>query len=249
MKKKILSAILTCLLVFSAATGCAQTISSEKESLTVTTEEIPETSRDDTSVKSENAEEPSEDTSAIILQIPVEDLTKEQQNMLAVMDALNMCMIENNCDYAPENPDFLWKALLYAIGNYPNLRDNQANGTLTIDNNTGTMIVYYQLVQEYATGITESYNDLPPLPEDAVVSRNVDTEYYDFPMGDRGLSYGKIASWTSNGDGTHTVEAQLIGADDESLIAAYEYVLVENPYAKDITDPMFTYTVRSVKKL
>ncbi len=265
MKKKTLSIILSTLLILTLFTGCGSQEEQATPEFTVTTEKIPTTAGSDENTESventPNIEEvpSSEETSdtqelaetptAASTQIPVEELSKEQQNMLAVMDSLNMCMVENQCDYTPEDPDFLWKALFYTIGNYPDLRDNEESGLITIDNSTGTIIVNYKLVQEYATGITESYSDLPALPEDAFVFQSEDSEYYHFPMGDRGLSYGKIASWTVNEDGTHTVETQLIGADDESLIAAFEYVLVDNPYADGITDPMFLYTIRSVRKL
>jgi len=241
MKKKILFVISSCLLMLCFVTGC-QKEGTPTPSLTVTTESIPEATPD-----AEGAMADSD--SSVSESIPVENLTAEQQNMLAVMDSLNMCMVENNLEYAPENPDFLWTALFYAIGNYPALRDNEANNLLTMDYSTGTIIVYYKLVQEYATGLTERYSDLPPFPEGAPVSQNADTDYYHFPMGDRGLSYGEIASWTINGDGTHTVECRLMGADDNSLIAAFEYILTDNSYAEGITDPMFLYTVRSVRKL
>lgn len=240
MKKKTLSIILSALLILLSFTGCGEKEAGEEPALIVTTEQIPDSAGSDTVAES---------TAATAVQLPIEELSKEQQNMLAVMDSLNMCMVENQCDYTPEDPAFLWTALFYTLGNYPDLRDNDEVGLLTIDNSAGTMIVHYKLVQEYAAGITETYSDLPALPEGIPVVQNADTEYYDFPMGDRGLSYGKIASWTVNSDGTHTVEVQLIGADDESLIAAFEYVLTENSYAKGIADPIFVYTVRSAKRL
>lgn len=249
MKKNFLSISLLFPLILALFTGCKAENQQNSSSLTVTTEQIPDSSLSETIATPQEEATSTETSSVTIVEIPVEELSKEQQNMLAIMDSLNMCMVENQCDYTPEDPDFLWKALFYTIGNYPDLRDNEESGLITIDNSTGTMIVNYKLVQEYATGITESYSDLPALPEESYVSQGEDTEYYHFPMGDRGLSYGKIASWTENGDGTHTVETQLIGADDESLIAAFEYVLADNPYADGITDPMFLYTVRSVKKL
>ena len=249
MKKIFLSISLLFPLILTLFTGCKAENQQNLSSLTVTTEQIPDSSLSETIATPQEEATSTETSSVTIVEIPVEELSKEQQNMLAIMDSLNMCMVENQCDYTPEDPDFLWKALFYTIGNYPDLRDNEESGLITIDNSTGTMIVNYKLVQEYATGITESYSDLPALPEESYVSQGEDTEYYHFPMGDRGLSYGKIASWTENGDGTHTVETQLIGADDESLIAAFEYVLADNPYADGITDPMFLYTVRSVKKL
>ena len=57
--------------------------------------------------------------------LPVESLSAEQQNMLAVMDSLNMCMLENDWEYTPEDPAFLWTALFYTIGNH---QKGAANG-------------------------------------------------------------------------------------------------------------------------
>lgn len=57
--------------------------------------------------------------------LSVESLSAEQQNMLAVMDSLNMCMLENDWEYTPEDPAFLWTALFYTIGNH---QKGAANG-------------------------------------------------------------------------------------------------------------------------
>lgn len=79
--------------------------------------------------------------------LPVESLSAKQQNMLAVMDSLNMCMLENDWEYTPEDPAFLWTALFYTIGNYPNIRDNESTGAIKIDSYEGIMTVYYKLIQ------------------------------------------------------------------------------------------------------
>lgn len=206
--------------------------------------------------KTQNTENKNTETQETEIWIPetqvaefrAEDLTTEQQNMLAVMDSLNMCMVENEWEYEPENPDFFWSALTYTIGNYSNLRDNETSGLITIED--GVMKVYYRLVQEYATGLFEDYSDLLEIPAgNTMVALDADNEYYDFNMGDRGLSYGKIVSWVDNGDGTSTVETQLLGAEDDSVIADYIYTLVANPYADGIEDPLFVYTIRSVEKV
>ena len=72
------------------------------------------------------SEEAQENTASEEAQIlSVESLSAEQQNMLAVMDSLNMCMLENDWEYAPEDPAFLWTALFYTIGNH---QKGAANG-------------------------------------------------------------------------------------------------------------------------
>ena len=181
--------------------------------------------------------------------LDVEHLSKEQSAMLAVMDSLNMCMEENTCEYEPENPDFFWKALYYTVGNYPDIRDNRSSGLLVENQEEACYEVDSRLLREYATGLFEDYSDLLELPADSVVTQGSDDSYYKLPLGDRGLSNGKIVSWVQNADGTNLVETQLIDPSDNTIIADYKYTLVVNPYAQAVSAPLFTYTVRSVEKV
>ena len=114
MKKKILAGIVNGLLVLSILSGCQKKEAAEAIDTTTATEEI---------TASEEAQENTASEEAQILS--VESLSAEQQNMLAVMDSLNMCMLENDWEYAPEDPAFLWTALFYTIGNH---QKGAANG-------------------------------------------------------------------------------------------------------------------------
>ena len=132
MKKKILAGIVNGLLVLSILSGCQKKEAAEAIDTTTATEEI---------TASEEAQENTASEEAQIL--PVESLSAKQQNMLAVMDSLNMCMLENDWEYTPEDPAFLWTALFYTIGNYPNIRDNESTGAIKIDSYEGIMTVLF----------------------------------------------------------------------------------------------------------
>ena len=236
MKRKFVAVCITIAGLSVFATACG-----DKTDTTVQAEAEVQTEADD---PAEEAKAETED-----VELDVENLSEEQNNMLAVMDSLNMCMKENDYSYDSSNPEFVWSALFYTIGNYPNVGNRDNSDLMEENGETGIRKVYYKLVQEYATGLFEDYSELPDLPEEGIVQQDTDADYYDFQMGDRGISYGRIASWTEHADGTNTVVTELVDAEDDSVITAYRYVLVHNSYADGVTDPMFTYTVRSVEKI
>lgn len=236
MKRKFVAVCITIAGLSVFATACG-----DKTDTTVQAEAEVQTEADD---PAEEAKAETED-----VELDVENLSEEQNNMLAVMDSLNMCMKENDYSYDSSDPEFVWSALFYTIGNYPNVGNRDNSDLMEENGETGIRKVYYKLVQEYATGLFEDYSELPDLPEEGIVQQDTDADYYDFQMGDRGISYGRIASWTEHADGTNTVVTELVDAEDDSVITAYRYVLVPNSYADGVTDPMFTYTVRSAEKI
>lgn len=227
--------------------------SEENGSQAETQQEADEKTQAETQSDAATEEMSSEESASIMTDageiLDVEHLTQEQSNMFAIMDSLNMCMVETGSLYDPQDPEFFWNALLYTIGNYPDIRDNESTGLMVVDNKNGVRTVNYKLVQEYATGIFAEYSDLPALPANCAVKLNEDAEYYDFPMGDRGASYSKVVSWFIKSDGVHSVEVQLLSREDDRIIAEYLYTLVDNPYADGITDPMFRYTIKNVEEI
>lgn len=262
MKRKFVAVCITIagLSVFATACGGKTDTVSQAEAEVQTEADDPaeeakaetEAVAEPTAAESESSVEESGETEALSegdVELDVENLSEEQNNMLAVMDSLNMCMKENDYSYDSSDPEFVWSALFYTIGNYPNVGNRDNSDLMEEDGETGIRKVYYKLVQEYITGLFEDYSELPDFPEEGIVQQDTDADYYDFQMGDRGISYGRIASWTEHADGTNTVVTELVDAEDDSVITAYRYVLVPNSYADGVTDPMFTYTVRSAEKI
>lgn len=174
-------------------------------------------------------------------------LDEKTKSALRVMDSLLMCMCETEYTYEPENPEFFWSALFYTIGNYGYLREGP--GLIESDGVIGVATAYYRVVQEYATGLFEDYNDLLEIPADMsmVYVNPEDGDQYCFLMGDRGASAPRLTSWTDNGDGTYHATAEIYGLDDKSIIVKGEFTLIDNPYLDAFSDPIFYYTVRDAK--
>lgn len=51
--------------------------------------------------------------------VDVTQLNGHQENMLMLMDALNMCLVENGYNYDITDTEFFWNALNYTIMTYP----------------------------------------------------------------------------------------------------------------------------------
>lgn len=175
-------------------------------------------------------------------------ITKEQQNMLPVMDALVMCMEENSYSYDSTNPEFYWSALFY-VTNQCGL-EREGNG-VTSDGVEGIMKVYYRVVQEFATATFADYTDLMDIPDgvEYVKLNPDDNEEYWFNMGDRGNIASKIVSWETESDGSQTVVTQIYDSVDDEVIAEYKFVLVDNTYADGVSSPTFIYSVKSAEKI
>lgn len=174
----------------------------------------------------------------------VVELTADEEGMLPVMDAMLMCMTENDYTFAPKDPEFFWSNLFYLIGCYHSLTTTGA----TEDYDASVIRVYYRVVQDFATGAYEDYSDLLEIPEGYTnVSINPeDTEQYLFTLGDRGLSQARILEWVDNGDDTYTVTVELYSIEEEEYhIATGEFTLVPNSYNDGSSQMLFAYSVRN----
>lgn len=174
-------------------------------------------------------------------------ITKEQENMLPIMDSLMMCMGDNDYSYDSTNPEFYWSALYYVT----NLcgRERDGNG-VSVDGVEGIMKVYYRVVQEFATATFADYTDLIDIPEgvENIKVNPEDNEEYVLSMGDRGSSASRIVSWETESDGSQTVVAQLYDVADDAVIVECKFVLVDNVYADSVSSPTFLYSVKSAER-
>lgn len=236
-KKTLLATILASALFASAAfTGCGST--ANNPAADTKTENI------ETTEKVEPNNETEAKASNVAEALDVDNLSDEQSQMLAIMDSLNMCLCEGDLVYEPTDETFFWEALIYTIGNYNNLGNNVELALVKTD---GVMSVDKNLVQAYATGLFYDYNGLLDLPDDCRVSINPEDDcYYDFPLGDRGLSYGKIVSWKVNPDGSNTVVTELISSDTEEVMCTGIYTLVDNPHLSEDAPLTFAYSVKDM---
>ena len=76
------------------------------------------------------------------------------------IDALARCMVENNLEYNPEDPDFFWTALYYFAGGYGLKHEGVEELT-----DTYQLKVPSTVMEEYAIALFSDYKGLPELPE------------------------------------------------------------------------------------
>lgn len=174
----------------------------------------------------------------------VMSLENNLENMLMPMDALMMCIEENDYEYNVSDPTVFWASLYYTLGNYGTKRD-----LVTVGNSE--MTVPRQVAQEYATALFADYEDLPEIPENlrAAIHYDESSDAYIVSLGDRGMSQSKIVDYSDNGDGTYTVVARLCATNDDSTICEWNFTLVENPYADGIQNPLFRYSIKNMQKV
>lgn len=175
--------------------------------------------------------------------VDVKNLNGHQENMLMLMDALNMCLVENSYMYDSTNTEFFWNALNYTIMNYPEVPGADAEEMLSWAEDYTYMKVHQDLVNVYAEGLFADYTALPEVPGKCMVSVSEEDGYYHLSIGDRGTSYGEIVTWVQTPDGSCHVEARLADATDDKTMVSYVYELVEN--TKE--DAVFAYRIKSAK--
>ncbi len=237
MKKKVLMFVILTL-------GCVLYGCGKKEEIVQPTTDSIITS--ETVASEMNQSDSEEEVTGIMKEDPgaVMSLENNLENMLMPMDALMMCMVENNYEYNVSDPTVFWASLYYMLGNYGTKRD-----LVTVGNSD--MTVPRQVVQEYATALFADYEELPEIPENlkAAIHYEEDSDSYIVSLGDRGMSQSKVVDYADNGDGTYTVVARLCGTDDDSTICEWNFTLVENSYADGIQNPLFLYSIKNMQKI
>lgn len=175
--------------------------------------------------------------------VDVTQLNGHQENMLILMDALNMCLVENGYNYDITDTEFFWNALNYTIMTYPEVPGTDSEEMLAWNEDHTGMKVHQDLVKVYAEGLFADYVELPEVPGKCMVSVSDEEGYYNLSIGDRGTSYGEIVTWVQTPDGSCHVEARLSDAATGETIVTYVYELVENKNE----DAVFAYRIKSAK--
>lgn len=130
------------------------------------------------------------------------------------IDALARCMVENNLEYNPEDPNFFWTALYYFAGGYGLKHEGVEELT-----DTYQLKVPSTVMEEYAIALFSDYKGLPELPEimQGNVSYDENADAYLLSEGDIGLSETKLGDIKETKDG-YTLVAELTGTDEEGGI-------------------------------
>lgn len=173
-------------------------------------------------------------------------LTAEETvaSMKNPIDALARCMVENDLEYAPKDPEFFWTALYYFAGGYG--LEHEGVEELT---DTYQLKVPSSVMEEYAIALFSEYEGLPDLPDimQGNVSYDADADAYLLSEGDIGLSETKLADIKETKDG-YSLVAELTGTDDEEdLIASFDVTLIRNTFSDDIENPLYLCSVSSMK--
>lgn len=163
--------------------------------------------------------------------------------MTAPIDALARCMLENDMEYDPEDPDFFWTALYYFTGAYG------LEHELVKENDNYQLIVPTKAMQEHATALFADYDDLMELPDIMLgnVAYDEAEDAYLVSQGDKGLSEMRLTAFEETEEG-FDVTAELWGVGpEEELIASFDVTLVENAYTDGIQNPIYLFSVASMK--
>lgn len=163
--------------------------------------------------------------------------------MTAPIDALARCMLENNMEYDPKNPDFFWTALYYFTGAYG------LDHELVKENDNYQLVVPRKAMQEHATALFADYDDLPELPDIMLgnISYDEAEDAYLVSQGDVGLSEMRLTAFEETEDGFDVTAELWATGPKEELIASFDVTLVKNAYADGIQNPIYLFSVASMK--
>ena len=177
---------------------------------------------------------------------PTADENKMPENMASMtapIDALARCMLENNLEYDPEDPDFFWIALYYFTGGY-----GLDHELVTEQEGTYQLQIPTPVMQEHATALFADYDDLFDLPSimKGNVSYDSGWDAYSVSRGDIGLSQMQIISYEKTEEG-YLLRTHLLSTDSEAdLIQAYDVTLIDNAYVDGIENPLYFYSVKDI---
>lgn len=167
-------------------------------------------------------------------------------SMTAPIDALARCMLENDMEYDPEDPDFFWTALYYFAGAY-GLEHEQVEEVP----DTYQLKVPKSVMEEHAIALFSDYEGLMDLPSimKGNVSYDPDEDAYYLSRGDIGLSETRLTNVAETNEG-YTLVAELWSTGpEEDLIAAWDVTLIRNTFSEEIENPLYLCSVSSMKQI
>jgi len=158
--------------------------------------------------------------------VPAE--SEAMTGMIAPVNAVVMCMVENDMAYDRTDGLFLWRSVYYMLSLYGEM-DQRAE--LTGD----TLIAPSEMVQDYAGAM---FGSMPALPQgvDKRLSYDEKSDSYLLARGDAGQSETVFTSVTVRADGLVELSGAMRALDDGSEIAAFSALLTPK-------DNMFGYEI------
>lgn len=169
-------------------------------------------------------------------------MPENMASMVAPVDALARCMVENNLEYNPEDPEVFWIALYYFTGGY-----GLNHPMVSEDENTYQLNVPSFVMEEHASVLFAEFDHLFDLPSIMTgnISYNPDYDMYYVSEGDIGLSKLQFTDCKKTSDG-YKIRAELIDVVEEELIQAFDVTLVENPNWESTKNPLYFYSVKDI---
>lgn len=167
-------------------------------------------------------------------------------SMEAPIDALARCMLENDMEYEPENPDFFWTALYYFAGAY-----GLEHELVEEVPKTYQLKVPKTVMEEHAIALFSTYDGLMDLPSimKGNVSYDPDEDAYFLSRGDIGASEMRLTNVEETEDGYSLVAELWSRAETEELIAAWDVTLIRNTFSEGIKNPLYLCSVSSMKQI
>lgn len=165
-------------------------------------------------------------------------------SMKAPIDALARCMLENDMEYDPEDPDFFWTALYYFAGAYGLEHEDVEEVP-----DSYQLKVPASIMEEHAIALFSDYDGLMDLPSimKGNVSYDPDENAYFLSRGDIGASEMRLSNVEETEDG-YTLVAELWSMEQtEELIAQFDVTLVRNTFSEEIENPLYLCSVSSIK--
>ena len=157
--------------------------------------------------------------------------------MVPPINALVLCMLEQDLVYDEDSDVFLWNSLYYMVSLYGQM-DTRAE--LTDD----TLILPSETMRDYAAALFTNYAGLPALPAHLKdrVRYDAAQDCYYLARGDAGLSETRVDQANRLPGGLLQVSGALIALEDESELCRFHAVLSAN-------DSMFGYSISDLEIL
>ena len=157
------------------------------------------------------------------------------ESMVPPVNAMVMCMVEQDLDYDETSRVFLWNSLYYMISLCGEM-DSRAEFT------DETMILPTEAVEDYAAALFADYHGLPELPRDLEerVSYDPQQDCYHLARGDAGLCEAVIEEVQTWENGGLEVTGALVSLEDGSVLCRFTADLLEN-------NLMFGYAIADMR--
>lgn len=171
------------------------------------------------------------------------ELPEAMATMSAPIHALAETMLNTGMDYQPDDPEFFWNSLHFFLETYGNR--HEAVGL----SDEGVMRVPRKTMQEHAIALFSAYNDLLELPENLSSRIAYDSSWDAYLVYSEDYApYTLALADLSEESGTYRLEAALSGIDGET-VGVWEVELVKNTYADGIQNPLYPYSIASMRSL